>query len=670
MRSRDGLATFRPSPPAPAMEPMTLPGGQMPTGTNLMKVLWRRRFTVVTIVLLTIGIGCAYLAFAQRIYTSTSRLYVEENGPRLLATGPGNDITQSDAYLFRQCQLIKAEPILRAAIDASHVEHMRMFQHQGDPMSVLDKNLTVSVGKRDEIITIEVTSPYPEEAAKLVNAVVTSYQEYQSKQTQSNAGQVLDVLQHEKTKEEQVLDAKLKEIVDFKQANGELFFLNDRGTNISTQNLAEISEQLTKSKLNATTYYILYLNENNKARARELWQEAEKQTEAFDKLFEDEKQKALKLNAVQAEYQKLQQDADRTTKMCDLLDTRIKELDVTQNGGAMNIQVLELGKTEDHPTQPNKTIILITSLVAGLALSCGVTLLRDRLDHRIRSADEVGRFLGLPVLGAIPALFEANGDSRNVGRVVQDAPASAAAEAYRMLRTGVNFGWPHQSFKSLLITSPNRSEGKSSTCSNLAIAMAKAGQKTLLIDADLRKPVQHQLFGVPNFIGLSDVVDRGVRIEQAIQQTDVEGLSLLPCGTLPGNPAEITNSQTFGRLLQRLEMQYDIILIDSPPVLVVTDARILGAQADVTILVLKAGQSTRQDAEQARDGINSVGGAVLGVVLNGIPLRQRVPLYGNNNHHENSSYSVRERSPSMPNLVLNELMASGHGANDRQGITD
>ena len=593
-------------------------------GSTLLQICWRRRFTVLITLTCALFAGGVYWVFAPRIYTSTSRLYVDQNGPRILTSDPDGSIAESEAYLLRQCEIIRSEALLNDAIQSTHADQMRTFAGSSNVLRDLQNNLDVSIGKKDEILTIQVNSRYPDDAATLVNAIVAAYQAFQSHQSQSSATEVLTILRTEKQVQEDTLDNKLKEMVAYKQDNGEMFLTTEKGIPILSQNLATISDQLIKARLAADSYYALYVDSNNKLQAEQMWKTAQTQVDEYEREYDTEKQKALKLNAVQAEYQKLQLEVDRTTKLCDLLDTRIKELSVDEHSGALTIQVLDTGKPEEKPTSPRKTVILLTALALGLAAGCGLAALRDWTDQRIRMPDEGGRLLGISVLGLIPRANSAMASVRQeLGRAVHLAPNSEIAEAFRTLRAAIQFGWPTPEAKSMLITSPDRDDGKSTICTNLAIAMAQAGHKTLLIDADLRKPVQHKMFDVPCTVGLSDVVARGARIEQAIQQTEIEGLSLLPCGTTSQNPSEITNSQAFGRLLQRLETQYDLIVIDSPPLLAVADARILGAQAGLTVLVARADKSTRQDIRQACQQLVSVGGSLLGIVLNDVQQRQR-----------------------------------------------
>jgi capsular exopolysaccharide synthesis family protein len=247
-----------------------------------------------------------------------------------------------------------------------------------------------------------------------------------------------------------------------------------------------------------------------------------------------------------------------------------------------------------------------------------LAVLRDLLDQTLRSADEISALLGLPVLGAVPAMPRRQKPPIS-GQRVRLQPDSPEAEAFRTIRTAVFFGAPKDEAKTMLVTSPAAGDGKSTLASNLAIAMAQAGQKTVLVDADLRKPMQGVIFGSNHDDqGMSTVLAGKSKLGQAIQSTPVKGLSLLPSGPHVSNPAEILNSGRFAEVLRRLSEVYDRVLIDAPPVTVVTDAQILGALCDVTILVLRAEKSTRKLSFRAIDALNSVGSHLLGAVVNDV----------------------------------------------------
>ncbi len=263
------------------------------------------------------------------------------------------------------------------------------------------------------------------------------------------------------------------------------------------------------------------------------------------------------------------------------------------------------------------------ALVLGLMLGGGLALGRDWMDERLRSVEEISATVGAAVLGVVPHMFKKNSTPAQRGQQVHLEPQSAEAEAYRTIRTAIYFGVPSGQAKTLLITSPAPGDGKTTMVSNLAIAMAQAGQRTLILDGDFRNPNQHKIFEIESDGGLSNVLAGRGQLSDFIQRTKVEGLEVLPCGPIPPNPSEMLNSQAFVNILEELSGKYDHVLIDSPPVMPVTDARILGAMTDVTLLVLRAEKSTRKAAEQSRDGLLSVGASILGVVVNDVPRRGR-----------------------------------------------
>ena len=208
-------------------------------------------------------------------------------------------------------------------------------------------------------------------------------------------------------------------------------------------------------------------------------------------------------------------------------------------------------------------------------------------------------------------------------------PKSIIAEAYRTIRTSVFFGAARGKARTILITSPAPGDGKTTLASNLSIAIAQAGQRTLIIDADLRKPKQHRIFDIGSEPGLADVLSGEVRLDDAIKQGTVKGLDILSCGSQVSNPSEILNSEAFALILDNLMKCYDRIIIDSPPVVPVADSQIIAARCDIVLLVVRADKSTRKIAQRARNNIVSVGGNLLGVIVNDVAHKHsRYGYYG------------------------------------------
>lgn len=195
-------------------------------------------------------------------------------------------------------------------------------------------------------------------------------------------------------------------------------------------------------------------------------------------------------------------------------------------------------------------------------------------------------------------------------------PRSPAAEAYRTLRTNIQFSSLDKPLHTLLVTSTSPDDGKSTTLANLAVTMAQAEQRVLLVDCDLRRPGLHTLFDVPGEPGLTNVILDQVETDFPFQQTSVPGLTLLPSGPLPPRPADLLGSQRMGALIERLQTQADMILFDTPPVTAVTDAAVLSTHLDGVLLVMRAGTTRRDRAREARRLLEKVKANIIGVVLN------------------------------------------------------
>jgi capsular exopolysaccharide synthesis family protein len=333
--------------------------------------------------------------------------------------------------------------------------------------------------------------------------------------------------------------------------------------------------------------------------------------------YDEQRRTSLEFDSKTTQFAKFNSDMRRTEAQIDMLDNRIKQINITEDGGVMNVDVLEPAQPAIIPVWPVRSTVLLQGLVLGLMVGVSAALALELGDQRIRGVDELGQ-LGLSVLGVIPRMLASSITDR--GRAVFLEPSSDLSEGYRTIRTSIYFGLPEGSDKTLLVTSPSPGDGKTTSASNLAITMAKAGRNVLLIDGDFRKPMQQNVFALGKVQGLADVLGGVVRVEDVIVKSDeIEGLSILPCGTLPANPAEALGSHRFDALLETLRAKFDHLVIDAPPILPVTDARVLATKVEAVILVLRAGKSTRRMAAHARDAITSVGGAFAGVVVNDVP---------------------------------------------------
>jgi len=271
-------------------------------------------------------------------------------------------------------------------------------------------------------------------------------------------------------------------------------------------------------------------------------------------------------------------------------------------------------------------------IVLGLGLGMGYALTREFLDNTVKAVEHLER-KGLIILGIIPDMVSANpknsikktnapskgGTDFKRRLITYEDPKSPISESYRSLRTNISYAsTTDKKIKSLLITSSQPGEGKSTTTANLAIAFAQLRKKTLLVDADLRKPVQHNVFGHPRGPGLSEyLIGEVTELDTIIHHTKVENLSILTAGGLPPNPSELLGSSAMSRLVEQLESEWDMVLFDSPPIVAVTDASMISNELDSIALVVKAGQTERTAVDRALDVVRNVKAPLIGTILNG-----------------------------------------------------
>ena len=368
------------------------------------------------------------------------------------------------------------------------------------------------------------------------------------------------------------------------------------------------------------------------AAARQQGSEAKEYEAEVAGLLEEQRQEVRRFYAEAATYRTLQEDVMRLSDYLRTVEEEYKEIRrlVGEDVGQLRMEILETATVPQFPSYPHKAKIMTLALALGLLVGGGLAVLRDFMDQTIQSGDEISDVLGLPVLGVVPAMSRRQKVSMR-GQKVHLLPESVEAEAFRTVRTAIFFGAPRERARTMLVTSPAAGDGKSTVASNLAIAMAQAGESTILVDVDFRKPFQHVIFEVAHGEGgLGSVLVGQTKLGQAIHHTPVEGLALLPCGSRVSNPSETLSSDRFAAVLAHLTKVYDRVVIDAPPVTVVTDAQILGAISDLTILVLRAEKSTRKISQRAMGSLQNVGAHILGAVVNDVRRSgDRYGYYGN-----------------------------------------
>jgi capsular exopolysaccharide synthesis family protein len=359
---------------------------------------------------------------------------------------------------------------------------------------------------------------------------------------------------------------------------------------------------------------------------------------SLDALLKQEEGEARKLEHYEIQDEAFRTDIARTTKVLDQTLKRLEEINLVRDFGGYDARVIAEPGVGFKVSPIAWQFLLAGAFLGGLAGAGGAYLL-DRADKSFRSPEEVRKRLGLPLVGHIPYLSHADKPVRvdgPDGKVVELDPALAVlhrptsieAEAYRSVRTALYFTTHSERHKVVQVTSPNMSDGKSTLIANLAVAIAQSGRKVILVDADLRRPRLHKVLGLSARTGLAKVIAGEVELAEAVQTTVVPNLSVLPCGPRPAQPAELLTLPRFADLLEELRESYDYVLIDTPPLLAVSDPCAVAPRADGVLLTIRIARNGRPAAERARDLLLALRVPVLGVVVNGVGQQGAAAGYG------------------------------------------
>ncbi|CAK0767391.1 putative tyrosine-protein kinase EpsB [Gammaproteobacteria bacterium] len=534
----------------------------------------------------------------------------DKNGNVLLDGREGKTATSHGIALF--VSLLTARP---------DTEFLLVKQSRIQTITELQKQLDVQEkGRKTGVLSLTLEGSNPKRIVSIVNALANNYLRQNVERRSEEAQKMLSFLNGELPRirmDTQNAEASLSE---YRSRTASL------GMSIEAQSFvqssAEVEKQITLLRFEKAGLEQRFTGDHPAlatVRKKLAQMEADKQKVTA---------KIKHLPETELEAIRLERDAKVANEVYVLLLNKIQELSVAKAGTVGNVRIIDKADIPISPIKPKKSFILLLSGVFGFFLGIGLLMIRRSFFKVVENPDEVERMLNLTVYATIPhsnkirqhKSQKAANKSEKYTLLAREFPKDIAMESIRSLRTSLQFALMESSNNIIAFSGPSMGVGKSFVSVNLAFSLAEAEKRVLLIDADMRKGYLHEYFDMARTDGLSGLISGKVSLENAIHSTDIKGLDFIPAGITPPNPAEILMSENFQRIINEVSRRYDIVILDTPPVLAVTDASIIGRHAGILFLVIRYARHPIREIEHSYKRLKQSGVRVQGVVFNDTPM--------------------------------------------------
>jgi capsular exopolysaccharide synthesis family protein len=557
--------------------------------------------------------------------------------------------------------------------------------------------------RNTRLVEIRYTSTDPVFAADAANAVAAAYIQQNMELKLNTSKEATGFLADRLEEQRKAVEASERALQEFKERNGAVS-IADGSSSISIQRLTDLNAALIKAKTERITKESLYnqlqsmqaagtidtfpavlaneyiqgLKSNLAQLQREHAQLSERYGENHPKLAESkttlqtasaklnseiakvvqgvnseyraalaqeqslqsalnaQRSEALSQNKMGITFSVLQREADSNRQIYESLLQQTKETGISGERRATNVRVVDPAEVPRVAVSPNVRADMTFAVVAGLVLAIGLAFGFEYLDNRIKTPQELKAHIGIPFLGMVPTVST----DREPNPLLDNGVPPNFAEAFKSVRTNVLFSSAEEGLRSIVITSAGPGEGKSVVASNLSVALAQAGQRVLLIDADMRRPRVHEIFGGEQEPGLSNVLAGNAKTSEAIRKSKTAGLWLMPAGHIPPNPAELLGSRRYSDFIASLSAHFDWVLLDTPPVMVVADSSIVANQSSGVVFVVRADHTSRHAVRAAVEQLEAANAHLIGSVLNSVDLVRNPYYYSAYYRKEYSRYYV------------------------------
>lgn len=726
---------------------------------DYLKVISKRRVTVVTFFVIIFAITLIVTFSATPIYTATTKVLIEKNEPANLGMMTYFYMPYDPNFYETQYQLIRSSSVSMRVVKALSLDRrqepgtksperginivsgtFRWFrdlfslvlhlggrppkqaeapaelseQEQRERMNAMARmvsgSIIVTPIKNSNLVNISYQSTDPEQAARIVNSVARAYIEEVLDIKMSSSQYAMKWMTEKAEEERQRLERSERALQEYMK-NKDIVTLQDRLAIVperlsevasklaaaetrrkdreslynqvknltgdmetaqtmpaiasdptvqslrsqilkSEQNVAELSKKFGQKHPSMITAQdeLKGLREKRDAEIRRVissirneYELAKSSEENLRSLAGQTKTETLNLTEKFVQYGVLKREAETSKQLFDAIVKRIKEQGVTQDIQTVNVWVVENADVPKSPSKPNKPRNILLGLIIGLMGGIGLAFFVEYLDNTVKSPEELESRIGIPVLGMVQLVR--SGQNQIEGIIMSD-PKSPVAESYRLIRTALVLSSPDKPPRNILITSMSPAEGKSATALNIAMTFAQSERAVLLIDADLRKPRIHKLFGLENTKGLSTYL-AGASDITIVTPKAMPKLRVVTSGPTPPNPSELIGSNRMKVLLKELSTKFDVIVWDSPPFLSVADSMLLSKMLDGTLIVAKAGSTTYEALQRGVRSLSDIGAHCLGSIINGFDPKHS-PYYYHSYYYYAAKESESIKIPELP----------------------
>jgi len=707
--------------------------------SDYFRVLYKRRWPMLTVWLLVLAGTCVYTFTATPIFGARVQILIEKEATNVVSFKQAVEQNQvTDDYYQTQYRLLQSRALARRTLDTLQLWHnpqfaagaasplsprglltglVSRFQPDSKPSQppspdetkaqakAIDAFLgavTVSPIRNSRLVDVIFESPDPALSAIVANGIAKAYIEESLEFKFLSSKEASDWLAERLGEQRSKVEKSEQALQRYREATTDAVSLEER-QNIVVQKLADLNAAVTRAKTDRVEKEAAYSQiravQNNyaaldnfpavlsntfiqqqKAELADLqrqqaqlseklgsnhpemlkiglairnaenkiqaemnkivqgvyndYQRSIAQENSLKQLLEQQKKEALDLNRRGIEYGVLTRDAMSNRQIFDSLLQRTKETSISGELKTSNIRIVDAAEPPRRPLRPSTSVNLLFGASAGLLLAVGLAFFFEYIDNRIKSPEEMSRFLGLPFLGMIPALFEGG-----VVPLISNRDLNPTfSESFRSLRTNVAFSSADEGLRSIVVTSTMPNEGKTVVATNLATALAQTGLRVLLIDADMRKGRVNAVFDKPRQPGLSDFLVGRAKVSQSVRTTNVPGLWVMPAGTVPPNPSELLGSNRFADFVASLGQHFDWAIFDTPPIMPVTDSAVVAHMMSGVVFVVGADMTNRYAAQRAVEQLTRGKARFLGAVLNRADLKHHSYYYSRYYRREYAEY--------------------------------